>query len=292
MKKTLLIGAAIIVTLTSCERISYNPDQYLFRTSNGIKYKYSDFELYDSSTHILYLKSKHPEFKSEKPTTFSLLANGEEIYTGVFWSTYSSSLPIGPYISSFSSFYPDFTIRIEHMIIDNKPKDPRNDPRIISALKDHNLLHSGLSVLINSIDIVGTELTFKFTVTNLDESNLLILDPDKTGPKLFHYFTNGLRICELTYEEVFAAHIVPEAPSPRDSWERDWLSELKPGESRQFTIIYAINSGITPGEYYAMFEFPGLTHGVTKKQLFQDDARIWLGDIFITQEITFPIVPL
>jgi hypothetical protein len=285
MNKSLLIGTVIISTLSSCERISDNPDQYLFKADNGIEYKYSDFELYDSSTHILYLKTSHPEFKNEKFSAFSLLANGEEIYKGVFWPSYSSSLPYGPYITSFSSFYPDFTIRIEHMTIDNKPKDPRNDPRIISSLKDHNLLHSGLSVLINSIDIIGTQLAFKFTVTNQDESNLLILDLNKTGPNLFHYFTNGLTIKKLTYEDVFSSQFVPETPSPWNNWKTNWLSELKSGESRQFTINYTINSTIYPGEYYALFEFPGLTHGVTKDQLFQKNIRIWIGDIFLTKKI-------
>ena len=127
MKKSLLIGTVIILILASCERISINQKQYLFKTNNGIEYKYSDFELYDSSTHILYLKTNHPEFSNENSSTFSLLADGEEIYNGVFWPPFSSSLPNGPYISSFS-FYPDFAIRIEHMTIDNEPIDPRNDP--------------------------------------------------------------------------------------------------------------------------------------------------------------------
>lgn len=285
MKKFLLIGTAIILAFTSCENRISNPDEYLFKADNGLEYKYSDCELYDSSTHILYLKTIHPEFNNEISSGFSLFANGEEIYKGVFWPMYSSSLPYGPYISSFSSFYPDFTIRIEHMTIDNKPSDPRNDPRIISALKDHNLLHSGLSVSINSINIVGAQLTFKFTVTNQDISDLLILDLDKTGPNLFHYFTNGLSLRKLTYEEVFSSQITPQIPSPQNSWKTDWLSKLKSGDSRQFTVNYSINSPINPGDYNASFEFPGLTHGVTKDQLFQDNIRIWIGDIFVNKKI-------
>ena len=287
MKKSLLIGTAILLALSSCESLFNNSnDEYLFIADNGLEYKYSDFELYDSSTHILYLKTNHPEFKTEK--SFSVLANGEEIYKGAFWPPYFSSLPSGPYISSFSSFYPDYTIRIEHMTIDNKPKDPRNDPRFISALKDHNLLHSGLSVSINSINMVGTQLTFKFTVTNQDESDLLILDLEKTGPNLFHYFTNGLSIRKLTYEEVFSSQIAPQTPSPWNSWKTDWLSELKSGDTRHFTINYTINFPLNPGVYNAMFEFPGLTHGVTKDQLFHDNDRIWIGDIFVTKKIIIP----
>jgi hypothetical protein len=288
MKKPLLTGLAIILTLTACESVFNNPDDYLFKTDDGLEYKYSDFELYDSSTRIFYLRTNHPEFKNDKSSGFSLLTNGEEIYKGVFWPAFSSSLPSGPYISSFSSFYPDYTIRIEHMTIDNEPNDPRNDPRIISALKEHNLLHSGLSVTINSINIVGTQLTFKFTVTNQDESDLLILDPDKTGPNLFHYFTNGLSLRKLTYEEVFSSQITPFTPTPFDSWSASWLSKLNAGDSREFTINYPINSPINPGYYNASFEFPGLTHGVTKDQLYHDNARIWIGNIFLTGEVIIP----
>lgn len=285
MKKSLLTGAVIILTMTSCESLPNNLDDYLFKADNGLEYKYSDLELYDSSTHIFYLKTNHPEFKNDNSSGFSILANGEEIYKGVFWPMLSSSLPSGPYISS-SSLMPDYTIRIEHMTIDNKPKDPRNDPRIISALKDHNLLHSGLSVYFNSLNIIGTQLTFKFTVTNQDVSDLLILDVDKTGPDLFHYFTNGLSLRKLTHEQVFSSQITPMTPSPWDSWSTSWLSELKAGDSRQFTINYSINSPINPGDYKASFEFPGLTHRVTRDQLFQDNTRIWIGDIFVNKKIT------
>ena len=275
--------------LTSCENFfNYSNDECLFKTDYGLEYSYNDFELYDSSTHILYLKYSHPEFKTDESSNFSLFANGEEIYKGVFWPPYSSSLPSGPFISSFSSYYPDFTIKIEYMDIDNKSEDPRNDARIISAMKDHNLLHSGLSVSISSIDFAGNQLTFKFTVTNHDASDLLILDPDKTGKNLFHYFTNGLIIRKLTNEEVFSGQILPEIPSPWNSWKTDWLSELKSGDTRQYTINYPIISPLVSGEYVASFEYPGLTVGVTRDKLFQNDNRIWIGDIIVVQKIIIP----
>jgi hypothetical protein len=285
MKKS-IFGIVIIVIMISCENVYNTSDDFLFKTGNGLEYKYSDLQLYDSSTHIFYLKASHPEFREDKSAGFSLLANGEEIYKGVFWPMFSSSLPFGPYIPSFSSFYPDFTIRIEHLTIDNKPDDPRNDPRLISALKNQNLLHSGICGIINSITVSGTHLTFKFTVTNKDESDLIILDPEKTGPNLFHYFTNGLSLRKPTFEEVFASQIAPQTPSPWDSWSDSWLSEIKSGDSRQFTINYSINSPINPGDYIASFEFPGLSHGVSREQFIQGNKRIWLGDIVLTKKIT------
>ena len=288
MKESLLTGVAIILTLSSCESNLFNntDDGYLFKADNGLEYKYSDFELYDSSTHILYFKTDHPEFNTEKSSTFSVLADGEKIYKGVFWPSYFSSLPHGPYISSFPSFYPEYALRIEFISIDDQPEDTRNDPRIISALKEHGLLHSGLSVSINSISLKGTQLNFNFTVTNKDETDLLILDPEKTGPNLFHYFTNGLFIRTLTYEEVFSSSVQVEIPSPWDSWKPGWLSELKSGEFRQFYINYTIGSSIDPGVYLASFEFPGLAFQVARDQLWQGNNRIWLGDVRVTRKIT------
>jgi len=286
MKKSLLPGCIIIITLVSCEALFDSPeDTCLFRTDKGLEFRYSDFELYDSSTHIFYFKTNHPEFKSDKSSTFSLLADGEVIYTGVFWPSFSSSLPSGPYISSVFSFYPDYMFRVELITIDNQPQDSRNQPGLISALKDHNLLHSGLSGEIKDILINDYHLTFSFIVTNHDNSDLLILDPEKTGPRLFHYFTNAPVFYNITQKKVFSYNTDYQAPSPWNSWNPDWLSELKSGESRQFTFEYTIDSTLTPGDYRISYEFPGLSNQITVDQLFQGNKRIWSGDIILTKKI-------
>lgn len=58
MKKSLLIVTAIIFILTSCESDKYSPvEEIFFKIDNGLEYKYGDFQLYDSSTHILYFKT-------------------------------------------------------------------------------------------------------------------------------------------------------------------------------------------------------------------------------------------
>ncbi len=288
MKKSLLTGSIIFLIVVSCETLFIDPeDECLFKTDNGLEYKYSDFELYDSSTHIFYFRTNHPEFKTDKSSSFSLLANGEEIYKGVFWPSYSSSLPYGPYISSFPSLYPDYTFRIEFITIDDQPQDSRNDPRLISALKKHNLLHSGLSAEIKNITINGFHMTFSFIITNKDNSDLLILDPEKMGPKLFHYFTNAPIFYNITQKKVFSYNTDYQIPSPWNSWSPDWLSELKSGDSRQFTFYYTINSTLTPGDYRVSFEFPGLSNQITRDQLFQHNKHIWLGDILLTKKLNF-----
>jgi hypothetical protein len=281
MKKSLFIGLIVLLTATSCKKLE---NEVFFKIGSGQQYKFSDIELYDSSTHILYFKNAQYEFKDILASSFAFMDDGELIYQGIFVPAYSSSIPNGPFIMSAPLIYGNYALRIEIWYSD-KP-DIRNGPRMIDILKQHDLLHPGLAISYNSIEISGTQLTFKFRVTNQDQSDLMIMDFDKTGPNLFHYFTNGLRIYDLAHNEVFSGNIQHLAPEPWNSWKSEWLSELKSGDSKQFTINYTINNPINPGEYDTVFEFPGLAYQVTKDQLYQVNSRIWLGDISLNKRIT------
>lgn len=287
MKNYLLLVSLLAILMTSCEHGVGLEDTVLFSTNSGLEYKFSDFELYDSSTHIFYFRSSHPEFKASKSSTFSVLLEGDEIYKGVFHPDYSSTLPNGHFISSGFSLYSDYFFRMGFMSPNPETRDRRNDPGLIEALKDHNLLHSGLSGQIKDIIVNGTRLTFSFTVKNCDNSDLLILDPEKTGPKLFHYFTNAPVFYNMTQNKVFAYNTDFLQPSPWDKWDMTWLSCLKPGDSRDFTFDYTINTQLTPGKYRVFYQFPGFSYQIPLNQLFQGSARIWLGDIDLIKDYVF-----
>jgi hypothetical protein len=182
------------------------------------------------------------------------------------------------------SMYGDYALKIENGRL-NKP-DVRNDSRMINLLNKHDLLHSGLAITSSSVVITGTQLTFRLTVTNQDQCDLLILDLVKTGSNLFHYFTNGLSMYDSEHNEVFSSTIQHQAPDPWNSFKTEWLSELKSGDSKEYLINYIINNQITPGDYNISFTFPGLSYQVAKDQLFQGGSRIWLGDIHLKKRIT------
>ena len=283
MKKSILFIILTLLILTSCEK---NDSEVFFKIGKYLEYKFSDIELYDTSTNIMYFKTIHDEFSSIDKNTFTFLDNGDVIYSGTFWPGYSSSGPTGPFIYSPPSLFGNYALRIENWSPD-KP-DVRSDPRIIALLKQHDLMHSGLSISSISIDINGTQLSLTFTISNNDQSDLLIIDPDKTGLNLFHYFTNGLSIFDSANNEVFSSSIQIQVPDPWNSWNIDWLSKLKSGESKDFNIIYSINNPLNPGEYRISFAFPGLEYQITRDQLFQDNSRIWLGDKRINKKITIP----
>jgi|WetSurMetagenome_2_1015567.scaffolds.fasta_scaffold225800_1 hypothetical protein len=287
MKKHFLFISGLILSFAACERI--NSDNYfdpVLKIGNNIVFSYNDFELYDPSSHILYFKSNHPEFVDYRQSPFTFYADTIKIYQGSFWPSYLSSLPTDPYISSFPFFYPNYALKIDFVAMEQGKADPRNDDRLISAFKNHDLLHSGLSGEIKNLVKNGSQLTLTFSVTNRDKSDLLILDPEKMGSKLFHYFTNAPMLYNTTQKVVYYAITDYQVPSPSNSWSADWLSLLRSGETRQFTFNYTIDSPLSSGEYTISYEFPGLSHQVTKDQLYQDAKRIWLGDIQLTTKMT------
>ena len=283
----------IIISLAEDYMTTIDPDQNLILGfGNDFEYSDLDFALYDSSTHILYFRDFHPEFDSynNKPTPFAFYIGNDSIMKGFFWPMFLSTFPSGPYIGTAPFFYQYYALRFSFRRTSSNQNDPdpRNDIRLINDFKKHNLLHSGLSLSIDSLEINNTQLVFSFSITNHDEENLLILDIDKMGPRLFHYFTNGLIITNQANSTVFTSNIGSDTPSPWNGWKSEWLSQLSSGESRQFKINYTISTPLSPSDYKASFTFPGLEFQVENEQLYQASGRIWLGDLRVTKMITIP----
>jgi hypothetical protein len=272
MNRSLIFVAAILILITGCEKTD---NDVFLKFSDGHEYGFGDIELYDTSAHMIYFRDVHEEFTKIENGTFMLYYKGEPVYMGSFWPGYSSLGPKGPFIMTPTSC--NYALKINNWHSDKQ--DIRNDSKLLKALTDHGLLHSGLSISSGSVIISGTHLTFRFTVKNMDESDLLIIDPEKTGLNLFHYFTNGLYIYDMAYHEVFSGNIVSEVPQPYNAWKAEWLSLLKSGATRDYSINYTLPATIVPGVYLTTFNFPGLHYQVTRDQLYQGSTRIWLGDV-------------
>lgn len=291
MKKVLTIVGLIIFILSSCESGTTNqepePDpvvpkkdclvtETIFRIGKDLFYKFSDIDFYDSTTHILCFKAIHPEFDKNDQSNFTFFVNKDSIYQGNFWPSSHSSWPANPYISTWPFWLQNFALRFENP--HNVKPDMRNDPRIIKAFKDHELLRSGLIISNTAIECSASQVSFSFTLTNKDNTSLLFLNPEKMGLNLFHYYTNGLVFRKLPWISSVTVSIPFEAPSYNSIWKKEWLSALKPEESKTFVINYPISSPFGPGEYEVTFEFPGLLFQVDRDELIQDEGRIWLGD--------------
>jgi hypothetical protein len=155
-------------------------------------------------------------------------------------------------------------------------------------LRKHNLLHKGLSVRITAVKITGNQAAVSVRVENADDTDLLILDPDKMGYPLFHYFTIGFYMHSSDHQRYYFSQTESEAPVPAYSWKAGWFRKLKSGESVTYRLIYTLDARPSSGSYIACFTFPGLGREVMLDQLYQGNARIWLGDVKAGRKFTLP----
>ncbi len=88
-------------------------------------------------------------------------------------------------------------------------EDPREDPRIVEALKKYGQFRHGLQCEIlsfwyNEVDGVILELELR----NEDPVNYYYWDPAKLGMEHYHYVTNGLRLLDENGQS-YKHHIQP-----------------------------------------------------------------------------------
>jgi hypothetical protein len=140
------------------------------------------------------------------------------------------------------------------------------------------LYHGGISIDLKSVNIIENADTstveYVFKVTNIDQDNLYVIDPDKMGVGLFHYFTNGVVfrgngvLFESTYKNVSA---------PSTSWDATWFIEIPINSSIERTVRLRGYPKIVPDSYRCYFTFDGPK--VEKEYRYLSGGRIWLGDV-------------
>ncbi len=296
MKITITILFFIAVLLTGCDKneIDFNEeltDGFCMVSNDKVILNHNGIEYYDYSTHLIYMKN-NVSFAEEIENIgdFKVFADKEEIYSGQTFPGFSSFLPSGPVISTHPSGYGDYITSIGFIIITdtlgNYLPDPREDERIVKALKKYNQFHAGLSCEIKSVQYLSSNnVKVELLLKNNDSFNYYYLDPEKTGIKLFHYFTNGLYIRELENHETYTHKIGHTQPEPWNSWKKDWLSIINGNESKTIVIVYDNFEEIQNGQYKATFDYPGLTYQVEKKDVQQVNGQIWLGTLKMKKDI-------
>ena len=286
MKKTGLISLIITLLITSCNDDEFYSDikngGVWMKMGDGMIVGTSDIDYYDASTYKFYLKRDLPYLKKiEQGGSLSVFVDNTEIYKCTFYPSFSSAYPTGVYISSSPLFYPEFLLSIETNII----PDPRNDDRIIEALKKYDQYHEGLFFEIQSVSKSNGKVIMNAELYNPDIFDYYYLDPDKMGMGLFHYFTNGLSFYDSNNNSYTNQETVTR-PEPWNSWNKEWLSLIKSGERKKISLVYNNFEKMLPGNYRASFSFPGLTNQIKQKELLQQDSgRIWLGQLFVTKDV-------
>ena len=204
-----------------------------------------DIDSYDYSSHCIYLNKDKSHFFDisngrfifkdhliHKPFVF--IAESERCYIGSFHSIVLSSLPNGPYINEFDlNYYP-----IDILHISGKWTggiDHRINPKLKETLIKNNQYHAGLEVELTNIKITDNSDTstieYTIRIKNNDHDDLLVIDSDKIGSELFHYYSNSPVLKnENNFQYFFPSQKVEISPGPIDSWD-NWVTLIKSKES-------------------------------------------------------------
>jgi len=151
MKPIRLFLSLTIFFLVSCEKDETNSvkgltDGFCIVVNDKVVLNHTEIDYYDFSEHEIYLKNDNPFFEAPvSGETFTIYADMVSVYSGYILSSASSYLPTGAVIYTDPFLQKNNTIAIGCIIITdefgNSDKDPRNDKRIIEALKKYNQFH-------------------------------------------------------------------------------------------------------------------------------------------------------
>lgn len=249
--------------------------EFKIEFNNGKIITEKDILFYDRSTHLIYLKSNLE--LNQNITDFDVSIAGNTIYHGIIHPCYLSSFPPSPYFIVDCFQYGNDILELGYH---GESNDLRNDPRIINAFENSNLLRNGISCKIDKVEIQTFEnhsqVICTITIQNNDDINYYILDPEKMGDLDFNYFTGGLTLqnkdTKLTYPLRWSVQ--------SGTWSDvnlDDLSLLKKGSKVTYTFQSSDYYKMEPGKYSARFRFCGTRHYTPDINLNQKNGRIWVG---------------
>jgi len=275
----LTLGLLPVLFLASCAKenaLKLN-DEFKIEFNDGKIITEKNILFYDSSTHLIFLKSDLE--LSQNSTDFKVSVAGDTIYHGIIYSCSLSSMPPSPYYIVDCFQYGNDILEVGYY---GESNDLRNDPRITDAFENSNLLRDGISCKIDNVEIQSFEnhsqVICTITIQNNDNINYYILDPEKMGDLDFNYFTGGLLLqnmdTNLTYSLIWSVQ--------SGTWSNinlDDLSLLTKGSKVTYTFQSSDYYKMEPGKYSARFRFYGTGHCTPNINLNQKNGRVWVGQM-------------
>lgn len=262
----------------------------------------NDILFYDFSSHCIYLKKDKGQFFNkysgmyfqfepvliDKP--FVIIANNERCYVGSLHGAALSLSPAGPYMDELDvGYFPKDVMHISRGW--NDTADVRNDTRIKDAFTALGLYHGGISVELISVSVIEKSDTstveYTFKITNVDQDNLYVIDPDKMGSESFHYYTNGIvfngnnGLIQSTYKKTIS-------PDPYYSWDINRFTEVKTNTSIERTVRLRGYPAIPVGVYSCSFTFSN-PRMIEKEARAIAGGRIWLGSVSQSNRLTIEV---
>ncbi|MFA5974130.1 MAG: hypothetical protein WC780_17410 [Lentimicrobiaceae bacterium] len=275
----LTLGLLPVLFLSSCAKenaLNLN-DEFKIEFNNGKTITEKDILFYDSSTHLIYLKSDL-ELTSDI-TGFNVSVAGDTIYHGIIYSCSLSSFPPSPYFIVDCFQFGNDILEIGYY---GESNDLRDDPRIINAFENSNLLRNGISCKIDNVEIQSFEnhsqVICTITIQNNDNFNYYIPDPEKMGDLDFNYLTGGLLLQNMDTKLTYSLRWSVQS----GTWSNinlDDLSLLEKGSKVTYTFQSSDYYKMEPGKYSARFRFCGTQHCAPNCNLNQKDGRVWVGQM-------------
>ena len=275
----LTLGLLLVLFLSSCEKenaLNLN-DEFKVEFNNGKTITEKDILFYDRSTHLIYLKSDLE--LNQNITDFNVSIAEDTIYHGIIYSCNLSSIPPSPYFIMDCFQYGNDILEVGYY---GESNDLRNDPRIIDAFENSNLLRNGIGCKIDNVEIQSFEnhsqVICTITIQNNDNFNYYILDPKKMGDLDFNYFTGGLTLQNMDTKLTYSLRWSVQS----GTWSNinlDDLSLLRKGSKVTYTFQSSDYYKMEPGKYSARFRFCGTEHCTPNINLNQKNGRVWVGQM-------------
>lgn len=254
-----------------------------------------DIEFYDWSSHCIYLKK---DKSSLFPNYFEGYYQLPLSWTDRPWVVVANSLPcyLGYFVTDASvitSPFPEITV----LEVDTwgYPKDiitsgwiwllhsdPRDNELAKESLIQSGLFHGGINV---SMDFVNSRIKifnsdtvtveYSIRIKNNDTDDLFVFDPDKTGSDIYHYYNNGPNFIDMNGTKSYNSKY--KKTKKPDSWDSNWYTLLKSGESIERTIRLKGYPSIPPGIYWVQLEYSVPKQGLDKNKRINQNGRYWIG---------------
>jgi hypothetical protein len=268
-----------------------------------------NIERYDWSSHYMYLKQsvdipnmKGAKYVNLRGKPFVVAANGKRCYMGALWSDLSSSMPPGSaaIVHVEGDRLQRFKIGSQMVMQQGEAaKDMRDNAELKETLKREGLFHDGLECKLDKAYMytkIGADrkddaltIVYTYTLRNLDQDALYVLDPQKFDQALFYKYGNGIIARNMDTRESIICTI---HPSPEYQRDLSWYTRLEKGKSMTRTVeTVPIKPGVQlkPGKYNFQFSFFGNEAGDNNQLLLKNnkiragseeaDGRLWIGEV-------------
>jgi hypothetical protein len=249
----------------------------------------NDISFYDYSSHCIYLKSsKYPLFpdfvNGDFPASYTLkpfivIVNSARCYAGFFSNRANATYYNAPYIRYLDmTDYPD---DILHLSGNMTAPDQRENDALKQYLINSKLYHAGIAVEVTNVILYRAEtstIEYEIKITNNDDDNLYIFDPDKSGTGIFHYFNSGPGFFNPENNQSFWASNKASIQM-KSYWQAEWFTKI---ESHGFITRKIILKGypnIPAGNYVCYFKYAMPATNLEKKDRELADGRYYIGPI-------------